>query len=117
MSISPPPRQTLFRYLTANAAVATLAHMTTRWSSPLRFNDPFDTHFCLEFGFPLRDLQPILGDRMRELIESDIPLPEGMLPNIKTIVEGRRHGRRRGITFAKSPHEAAQAGIANAEFI
>lgn len=40
----------LYKYITYDACLGIFNEMRTRWSSPLRFNDPFDTQIRIPFG-------------------------------------------------------------------
>ena len=50
----------LYKYLSRQVAGLTLSTMTTHWSSPLLYNDPFDTPNNLSFTFP-REAVPAIA--------------------------------------------------------
>jgi hypothetical protein len=56
------------KYVTADTARRILQNRTVKWSSPLLFNDPFDTQFDLRFGFELDELPPAFAAEFEKLI-------------------------------------------------
>lgn len=108
-------REFFYKYLGAEGALATLSRRTARWSSPLRFNDPFDTHFGLTFGFSVDDIPGVLGPRLKALVRSDGPLSPGASKMVTRAVELARENRRRGapddMTISATD---LQAGVENA---
>ena len=68
MSVFPegPGRRSFFKYAPPDTAIAVLKHRTIRYSSPLRFNDPFDVQSGLHFDFDLETLQEKVLDRITE---------------------------------------------------
>ena len=53
----------------------TIANLTTRWSSPLLFNDPFDTPLRIGFGFPFEIVPVAMRTKLLKLAQSDDPIP------------------------------------------
>lgn len=66
----------LFKYLTAEAAKSVIATGRLRWSSPLRFNDPFDNTQTLRLDFDASALGPLILAEMSRILQSDSPPPE-----------------------------------------
>jgi hypothetical protein len=64
--------------------------MTLRWSSPLRFNDPFDTPREMAFGIAPVDITKALERRLTDLVQSPPPDTTGLSPNIRFLVEAAR---------------------------
>lgn len=58
-----PPR-ILHRYLTAEATIATLRSKCLRFSSPLRFNDPFDTQWDIAWRTKLPEIRARYADQV-----------------------------------------------------
>jgi hypothetical protein len=66
-----------YKYMTAATAQAALRSRTLRWSSPLIFNDPFDTPRKLSFDCTARELQEALAAELATLIETGADIPSG----------------------------------------
>jgi hypothetical protein len=80
-------RGSFFKYLNAASAVAVLQSGRLRWSSPTRFNDPFDVPRQLRFEFTERELQQAVLDEVSALIESDSEVPESVQGLTRQVVE------------------------------
>ena len=61
-----PGRRSFFKYAPPETAIAVLKNRTIRYSSPLRFNDPFDVQSGLHFNFDLETFQEKVLDRITE---------------------------------------------------
>lgn len=59
-----PGRRSFFKYAPPETAIAVLKTKTIRYSSPLRFNDPFDVQSGLHFDFDLGTFQEKVLDRI-----------------------------------------------------
>jgi hypothetical protein len=70
-------RQYFYKYVMASTAKAILSSRTLRWSSPLLFNDPFDTPRKLTFDCTSRELQEALAEALAHLIETNADVPPG----------------------------------------
>lgn len=68
-----PARQVFYKYMKASVAKTVLATRCLRWSSPLRFNDPFDVTQQLRLNFDEHGLSAVLADRVAWLIEQADP--------------------------------------------
>jgi len=98
-----------YKYASPEAAVAMLTNGTTRYSTPLVFNDPFDIQAGLHFDFDLLDLHGAVVDRIGELAAAEKqPLVDASDPWGQLVLEARRyfptHGfnRERWIRLTKS---------------
>jgi hypothetical protein len=111
-------RDHFFKYVTARAALKILETRKALWSSPLLFNDPFDTQFDLNFGFALSDLhdrflsefeQLVYGEeepkcdkshplcvtiRMLRAARTSLSKEDLLRESREALVEGTRHVRR-----------------------
>jgi len=56
--------------MTPDAAIATLEHRGVRYSSPLRFNDPFDHQTCLHLDFDLDEFPRKLLAKIEYLVRN-----------------------------------------------
>ena len=65
-----PGRRPFYKYMTPEAAIATLENRSVRYSSPLRFNDPFDHQTCLHLDFDLGGFSHKLLGRIEHLVRS-----------------------------------------------
>lgn len=80
-----PGRRSFFKYAPPETAIAVLKNRTIRYSSPLRFNDPFDVQSGLHFDFDLETFPEKVLDRIIEYAtaartpEVDINDPWGKL--------------------------------------
>jgi hypothetical protein len=83
-------RASFFKYMTASTARIVVSSMTLRWSSPLRFNDPFDTPRELAFGVAPVDVTKALARRLADLVQSPPPDTTGLSPEVRLIVEAAR---------------------------
>src|SRR5689334_12750551 len=72
-----------YKYLTRDAAAATFQTMTTRWSSPMLFNDPFDTPDHRRVTFPV-DAVPALAMAVMALIVEE---PSRGMPKESIVAE------------------------------
>lgn len=62
-----PGHRHFFKYAAPDTALAVLKSKSVRYSSPLRFNDPFDVQSGLHFDFDVSDLHRIVLDKLAEL--------------------------------------------------
>lgn len=62
-----PGRRSFFKYAAPDTALAILRSKSVRYSSPLRFNDPFDVQSGLHFGFDIDGLHGKIIDKLAEL--------------------------------------------------
>lgn len=65
-----PGRRPFYKYMTPEAAIATLQNRSVRYSSPLRFNDPFDHQTCLHLDFDLDGFPRKLLARIEHLVRT-----------------------------------------------
>ena len=87
-------REFFFKYVTARIACEVLTNLSVRWTSPLLFNDPFDTQLDFTPGVDAK----VLADSLVPLIEamgySDDPLPDRMKPVLAMLIQMLRLLRR-----------------------
>jgi hypothetical protein len=83
-------RTSFFKYMDAKTARIVLSSTTLRWSSPTRFNDPFDTPRELAYGVQPIDITRALERRFVALVESPTPDTSGLPPKLRIIVEAAR---------------------------
>jgi hypothetical protein len=79
-------REFFFKYATAETARLVLTHLSVRWSSPLLFNDPFDTQLDFDPGLDASVLPDLLFPRIEAMIYSDDPLSPGLHPNLAFVI-------------------------------
>ncbi len=61
-------REFFCKHVTASTAKKILQNLQVLWSSPLLFNDPFDTQFDLNFGFSLDELPATFLKEVEKLV-------------------------------------------------
>jgi hypothetical protein len=64
-------RDFFYKYTTASTAKLILNGLTVRWRSPAVFNDPFDTHLTLRFGFEPDEFPEPMARAFEEMIFGD----------------------------------------------
>jgi len=79
-----------YKYMTADAAKAVLATATLRWSSPTRFNDPFDVPRTVNLGFGEAELRAALHRAFVELLRSDVTPSNPTLAELVTLLRSRK---------------------------
>ena len=67
MLVQNPVHRSFFKYAAPDTALEVLRSKSVRYSSPLRFNDPFDVQSGLHFDFNIDDLHGNLIDKLAEL--------------------------------------------------
>ena len=81
-----------YKYATPEAAIAMLTHGTTRYSTPLVFNDPFDIQGGLHFDFDLLELHGAVVDRIGKLASAkQQPSVDASDPWGQLVLEARRY--------------------------
>lgn len=85
-------RLSFYKYMTVATARAILTNCTLRWSSPVRFNDPFDVPRELAFGIEPQEFVGASGRRMRRLIEEPPEDTTQLSPKLRQIVETAKNG-------------------------
>lgn len=97
-----PGKRPFYKYLSPDATLAILETGKVRYSSPLKFNDPFDLQSGLHFDFDLSTLHDKVLDRLEVLAASPIPPPvdpEDVWGKI--VLEVRRHFPMHGFPKAR----------------
>lgn len=64
-----------YKYSDIETAEAILTNQSFRFSSPLKFNDPFDTQNELSIDFDMSKLAPAVMSVIEKYVKSDLPLP------------------------------------------
>lgn len=64
-------RKYFYKYVTSEIALLILQNRTVRYSSPVLFNDPFDTQTKLSFGFEESEFLTAYRDEMYRLLHSE----------------------------------------------
>lgn len=67
MTSEAPGKRPFYKYASADATLAVLTNRTVQYSSPLKFNDPFDFQHGLHFDFDIGALHQKVLDRIAEL--------------------------------------------------
>lgn len=67
-----PGNRSFFKYAAPDTALAALRSKSVRYSSPLRFNDPFDVQSGLHFDFNIDDLHGKIIEKLAELAAASI---------------------------------------------
>jgi hypothetical protein len=118
-------RDCFFKYATAETARLILTNLSVRWSSPLLFNDPFDTQLEFNPGIEPSRVPDLLLPRIETLVYSNDPLPPRMNATLSTGIKllrvvrdraarsalfaGFREALEQGYTRARKELEQAQA--------
>ena len=101
------------KYVTSNVAKKILRELEVRYSSPLLFNDPFDTQTGLKFGFELEEFQVPFVTEIEQLVfgeqEFDCDSTHPMCGVIK-VLRVLRHKLKRD-DFLAELGKAAEEGI------
>lgn len=83
-------RTAFFKYMPAATARVVLSSATLRWSSPLRFNDVFDTPREMALGIEASDVSAALETRLKQLVLSPPTDTSGLNPKVRVLVEAAR---------------------------
>jgi len=81
-------RQFFYKYVSAHTAKTILATRKLRWSSPLRFNDPFDTTQELRLNFSDAELGAAVAEEVANLVVEGGPTPDAVHPVLKSVLSG-----------------------------
>jgi len=65
------PHSSFYKYVNGSAAKAVLGHQALRWSSPVKFNDPFDIPRKASLGFTVDELFEACEAEFLKLLGSD----------------------------------------------
>jgi hypothetical protein len=89
-------RSHFFKYVTMDGLGHIMSRLSRRWTSPLAFNDPFDTQFDCGFPFIFEDFGHAFLDATEEIVFGDAE-PEGdpIHPLFKQLTIARRGRPRR----------------------
>lgn len=85
-------RQYFYKYLSSDSTVRVLRERALKWSSPVRFNDPFDVPRVLAFDFTSTELQEALLERLVGLIDSKAETPPLAAPILRYLLDVLRSG-------------------------
>ena len=67
-------KEFFYKYVTSDTALRILSDLTVRWSSPLLFNDPFDTQMELRQGFEADNFELLLWQEIERRVCGSEPL-------------------------------------------
>jgi len=84
-------RSHFYKYMPAETAVKVLASRRLRWSSPTRFNDPFDVPRTLAYGFEPQHIAQAVSDLLNEYLDQpphDVGEFDPSLAALLTIAKG-----------------------------
>ena len=85
----------LYKYLDVDGAFLTLSNRTVRCTSPIEFNDPFDTTTEIRLGFEPEEFGSAIANHLKRLIFSDAPpVFEEMTPLAHAILAARKIRKR-----------------------
>ncbi len=76
--------------MTSETARIVVSSSALRWSSPLRFNDPFDTPREMASGVQPIDIMKELARRLAMLVQSPPPDASRLSPRVRLIIEMAR---------------------------
>ena len=82
-------RDFFYKYTNYDTAINILSNLEVRWSSPLLFNDPFDTQFEMRYGFNFEELLRSLSKEMGKIVlaeeEPQLAKDNPLSPGIKSL--------------------------------
>lgn len=84
-------RSHFYKYMPADTALKVLASARLRWSSPVRFNDPFDVPRDIAHGFNSQDIARAIGHLMNGYLDSppeDLTDFDKSLATLLTLAKG-----------------------------
>jgi hypothetical protein len=87
-------RKYFYKYTDIETAEATLVNQSFRYSSPLKFNDPFDVQNNLRSSFDLEDFPAATMSVIESYVNNDFPIPNennGFGKAIMMLREGTKH--------------------------
>ena len=64
-------KEYFYKYLTAETALKILQNRTLKYSSPVTFNDPFDSQTRMDFDFEMSEFNYIFSDELYRLIHNE----------------------------------------------
>lgn len=91
-----PGKRAFYKYLTPETTLAVLESGNLRYSSPLRFNDPFDVQSALHWEFDFDSLANKLTNRIEALAQGSEPLSDSADPSAKLVRLAREHFPTKG---------------------
>ncbi len=112
----PHEHRVFYRYLSRQVAGLTLSTMTTRWSSPLLYNDPFDTPNNLSFTFP-REAVPAIAMMLMQLIVDEPHRGTPKEASIAKAIEAARGARTAEQKSLALVGAATKAGMEADEYL
>ena len=64
-------KEYFYKYVTAETALKILQKRTLKYSSPVTFNDPFDSQNRIDFGFEMSEFNYVFADELYRLIHDE----------------------------------------------
>lgn len=80
-------RKSFFKYMPASTAEIVLSNSTLRWSSPFKFNDPFDVPRELAFDISPKEIQIALVNKLVNLINNPPEDSRGLDPKVQLVIQ------------------------------
>lgn len=108
-------REFFYKYYTYEAANAVLSKCEVRWSSPLMFNDPFDTQFDLNIKFDSAELDAAFRENLKRLVMNNENPPYPLHPQFNILLREMRQLRDQvpWDTFEQQISSANDRGFTN----
>lgn len=105
-----------YKYCTSETVKKIINTRSTKWSSPVIFNDPFDFQTEFRFGFEIEELKQKLSDEIENLVFGDEE-PKGDLDHplfAMTMLSRKNRNKSSKEAFRKFMQPAADEGEKNA---
>ena len=85
-----------FKYMDVASAKLVLENQTFRYSSPIKFNDPFDIQHDLKPDYDLNEFPHVLMEEIERFVLSDSPIPNTDHPLTRVILRLREESKISG---------------------
>jgi len=108
-------REFFYKFYTCDTAKVVLSKLEVRWSSPLTFNDPFDTQFDLNVKFDGAELDTAFREKLKHFVMSDDEPAHPLHPRFDILLKQMRQLRDRvpWDTFEQQISSANDRGFTN----
>lgn len=64
-------KEYFYKYVTAETALKILQNRTLKYSSPVTFNDPFDSQTRMDFDFEMSEFNYVFSDKLYRIIHNE----------------------------------------------
>jgi hypothetical protein len=88
-------REHFYKYYTSEAAKTVLSKLEMLWSSPLTFNDPFDSQFDLNVHFDVDEFRSAFLNALRRFVSSDEKPQYSLDARFESLLTEMRRNRER----------------------